>query len=135
MVKNLVVGYVVADVSKKPEILKIVATVLDFNEDERSKTGLGKGMSAQGWLQSWFGSSAIAASGHSTSEHRRTTSGEVHAVTGLDLGLAQAFVKFLETESKPKAPPLQVSNADVVARLEGLGHFFYSMNFFGVHSQ
>lgn len=104
----MVVGYVVADASKKAEILKIVATVLDFNEDEHSKTGLGKGMLAQGWIQSWFGGSAIAASGQSTSEHRKTTSGEVHAATGLDLGLAQAFVKFLETESKPKAPPLQV---------------------------
>ena len=108
LVKNLVVGYAVADASKKAEILKIVATVLDFNEDERTKTGLGKGMSPQGWLQSWFGSGAITASGLSTSEQRRTTSGEVHAATGLDLGLAQAFVKFLETESKPKAPPLQV---------------------------
>lgn len=108
LVKNLVVGYVVADASKKAEILKIVATVLDFNEDEHSKTGLGKGMLAQGWIQSWFGGSAIAASGQSTSEHRKTTSGEVHAATGLDLGLAQAFVKFLETESKPKAPPLQL---------------------------
>ena len=109
MVKNLVVGYVVADTSKKGEVLKIIATVLDFNEDERSKTGLGQGLSAQGWLQSWFGSSATGASGHSTIGHRRTTSGEVHAATGLDLGLAQAFVKFLETESKPKAPPLQVN--------------------------
>ena len=31
LVKNLVVGYVVADNNKKPEVLKIVATVLDFN--------------------------------------------------------------------------------------------------------
>ena len=108
MVKNLVVGYVVADNSKKPDVLKIIATVLDFNEDERSKTGLGKGMGTQGWIQSWFGGSPIGASGHSTTGHRRTTSGEVQAATGLDLGIAQAFVKFMETESKPKPPPLQV---------------------------
>ena len=105
----MVVGYVVADTSKKAEVLKIIATVLDFNEEERSKTGLGKGFASHGWLQSWFGGSSQAGSlGQTGVGHRRTTSGEVQAATGLDLGLAQAFVKFLETESKPKAPPLQV---------------------------
>ena len=107
LVKNLVVGYTVADASKKAEILKIIATVLDFNEEERSKTGLGRGNTSQGWLTSWFGSSPKGDSREAG--HRATTSGEVQAATGLDLGLAQAFVKFLETESKPKAPPIQVS--------------------------
>lgn len=102
----MVVGYVVADYSKKPDVLKIIATVLDFNEEERSKTGVGMG--AQGWLQSWFGGSPTGASSNSTLGHRRTTSGEVQAATGLDQGIAQAFVKFMETESKPKPPPLQV---------------------------
>ena len=55
-------------------------------------------MGAQGWLQSWFGGSPAGPSGHSTLGHRRTTSGEVQAATGLDLGIAQAFVKFMETE-------------------------------------
>merc|ERR1711981_465137 len=77
-------------------------------------------MSAQGWLQSWFGNSSNASSGHATSENRKTTSGEVHAVTGLDLSLAQSFVKFLETESKPKAPPLQLpAEMTVIDRTPG----------------
>ena len=104
------VGYVVADATKKAEVLKIVATVLDFNENERSKTGLGQGTSTQGWLRTWFGGSSGGNTGNSSVIHQRATSGEVQAATGLDLGLAQAFVQFLETESKPKAPPLQVGN-------------------------
>ena len=32
LVKNLVVGYVTADAARRPEILRIVATVLDFNQ-------------------------------------------------------------------------------------------------------
>ena len=52
LVKNLVVGYVNADDSKKREVLKVIATVLDFNEDERYKTGL---LGQQtGWLGSIF---------------------------------------------------------------------------------
>ena len=52
LVKNLVVGYVNADVSKKKEVLKVIATVLDFNEEERHRTGL---IGQQtGWLSSFF---------------------------------------------------------------------------------
>ena len=40
LVKNLVVGYVNADASKKLEVLKVIATVLDFNQEEREKSGL-----------------------------------------------------------------------------------------------
>ena len=46
------------------------------------------------------------ASSHSPSSrgHSRTSS-EVQAMTGLDQSLAQAFVQFLEVESKPKPVP------------------------------
>ena len=99
----------VADASKRAEVLKIVVTVLDFNEEERSKTGMGQDGATQGWLRGWFGGGSPGGTGNSVNlGHRRTTSGDVQAATGLDLGLAQAFVRFLETESKPKAPPLQV---------------------------
>ena len=43
LVKNLVIGYTISDTTKKPEILKIIATVLDFNREERTKTGLDGG--------------------------------------------------------------------------------------------
>ena len=99
LVKNLVVGYVIADVAKKREVLKIIATVLDFNQDEREKTGLDGQPS--GWLTSIFGSSTTSQVRHP--QHRRTSS-EVQEATGLDLSLAQAFVAFLQTESSPKVP-------------------------------
>ena len=100
LVKNLVVGYVNADASKKKEVLKIIATVLDFNQDEREQTGLDG--QQPGWLSSFFSSPALQQRPH----HRRTSSTEVHEATGLDLSLAQAFVAFLQTESTPKTPVL-----------------------------
>ena len=81
-----------ADYSKKPDVLKIIATVPDFNEDERSKTGLGKGMGAQGWIQSWFGGSPGGATSQSSLGHRRTTSGEVQAARGEAVSVSRAAV-------------------------------------------
>ena len=67
LVKNLVVGYVAADAKKRPDVLRVIATVLDFNAEDRNKSGLegGRGpLSRQG-------------------------------SAALDQSLAQAFVQFL----------------------------------------
>ena len=77
---------------------KIAATVLDFNQEEREKTGLDGQPS--GWLSSFFGQPSAAQRPH----HRRTNSTEIHEATGIDMSLAQAFVAFLQTESTPKTP-------------------------------
>jgi hypothetical protein len=37
LVKNLVVGYVGADGARRAEILRIIATVLDFSQEERTR--------------------------------------------------------------------------------------------------
>jgi len=105
LVKNLVVGYATADTAKKPEVMKILATVLDFNQEERDKAGINT--SGQGWLKGWFGGSVgspVTSHSPSSRGHSRTSS-EVQAMTGLDQSLAQAFVQFLEVESKPKPVP------------------------------
>ena len=39
LVKNLILGYVTADHNKRSEILRIIATVLDFNQEDRGRTG------------------------------------------------------------------------------------------------
>ena len=79
--------------------LTFSATVLDFNQEERERTGL-DGQQA-GWLSSFFGGQPSNAQ---RPHHRRTSSTEIHEATGLDMSLAQAFVAFLQTESTPKTP-------------------------------
>ena len=79
--------------------LPFSATVLDFNQEERERTGL-DGQQA-GWLSSFFGGQPSNAQ---RPHHRRTSSTEIHEATGLDMSLAQAFVAFLQTESTPKTP-------------------------------
>ena len=88
LVKNLVIGYAISDVSKKPEILRIIATVLDFNGDERAKTGLDG--SSSSWLGGFLGAN-------------RSRHGSAANVP-LEQNIARAFIKFLEEESSPKNP-------------------------------
>lgn len=52
LVKNLFIGYCVAPNNDKPQILKLISTVLDFNKAESDKVGLNK--SQMGWLSSVF---------------------------------------------------------------------------------
>merc|ERR1712117_823900 len=87
LIKNLVIGYSISDASKKPEILKIIATVLDFNGEERAKTGVDGG--AGGWLGGLLGS---------RSRHNSVSQPQ------LEENIAKAFIKFLEDESTPKTP-------------------------------
>jgi len=90
LVRNLIVGYVTADQAKRPEILRIVATVLDFSQEERGKTGL-EG-NAAGWLAGILG------------QHRSrqlSTSQEAP----VDQSIARAFISFLEEESSVRIPP------------------------------
>merc|ERR1712142_1210095 len=85
LVKNLVVGYATADDSKKPEVLRIIATVLDFNSEERGRTGLDGG--AGGWLGGLLGS---------RSRHPSISQAPV------EQSIAKAFIQFLEEESTPR---------------------------------
>lgn len=63
LLKNLLIGYIVAPNNDKPQILKLISSVLDFNQLESDKVGLNKAHS--GWLNSILtGSSAGTAPTH-----------------------------------------------------------------------
>jgi len=85
LVKNLMIGYVTTDDSKKPEVLRIIATVLDFNSEDRGRTGLEGGVG--GWLGGLLGS---------RSRHPSISQAPV------EQSIAKAFIKFLEEESTPR---------------------------------
>ena len=88
LVKNLLLGYVTADSARKAEILRVIATVLDFNREDRTRTGL-DGESG-GWLGGFL-------RGRRDSGYQRNTD-------QINQSIAQAFVKFLEEESVPHNP-------------------------------
>lgn len=85
LIKNLVIGYLTAPNNGKGQILKLLSAVLDFTPAEADKTGVNKSQS--GWLGGLLHSSGGGG-------------GAAEANAGNE-GLAQAFVKFLEQESRP----------------------------------
>ncbi|XP_052122352.1 thyroid receptor-interacting protein 11 isoform X2 [Frankliniella occidentalis] len=66
LVKNLVVGLLTAPANTRSPALRVVASVLDFNHDERQRVGLEQGL------------------------------------TSNEQSLSEAFVRFLESESRPQ---------------------------------
>ncbi|XP_076047245.1 uncharacterized protein LOC143028660 isoform X2 [Oratosquilla oratoria] len=91
LVRNLLVGYFATQSDKQPEVLRIIATVLDFSPEERIRTGL----DSQG--SSWFNSISNFLAPPAT--NLRVTS----KVDVLDhKSLSQAFIRFLEDESSPR---------------------------------
>ena len=51
--KNLVLGYFIAPLNTRSEVLRVVATVLDFNQEERDRVGLdSSSASSSGWFKS-----------------------------------------------------------------------------------
>ncbi|XP_072752797.1 uncharacterized protein [Anoplolepis gracilipes] len=92
LIKNLLLGYLSAPTSDKSSILRVFANVLNFNDSEKDKTGLSIGTaSAQGLLPSSDKSGSVPLKYQGAS-------------------LSTAFVRFLESESKPKPqlPPLPI---------------------------
>jgi len=81
LVKNLVLGYFIAPPNTRSQVLRIVATVLDFNQEERERVGLESGTSASGWFRNFL----QPGKGPSSTQ-----------------SLSEAFVRFLENESQPQ---------------------------------
>lgn len=50
LLKNLLIGYIMAPNNDKQQILKLISSVLDFNQQESDKVGLNR--TNQGWLNS-----------------------------------------------------------------------------------
>lgn len=50
LLKNLLIGYIMAPNNDKQQILKLISSVLDFNQQESDKVGLNR--TNTGWLNS-----------------------------------------------------------------------------------
>ncbi|XP_066256497.1 thyroid receptor-interacting protein 11-like [Euwallacea similis] len=94
LIKSLIVGFLSSGNTNnwnkdQAQVLKLIATVLDFNQQDHDKVKLNK--SQQG---SWLGSLLTPQPANETHE-----------------SLSQAFVRFLENESKPREVPSLLGEA------------------------
>lgn len=122
LLKNLLIGYIVApNQNDKLQILKLISSVLDFNQTETDKVGLNKTHT------SWLNSLIAGTSGSSTDNgtmicyefkfHIFITHFFLLIENYNKQGLAEAFVKFLEKESQPRtSPPNTMSLLNIVQK-------------------
>uniref|UniRef100_A0A6E8VGP6 GRIP domain-containing protein n=1 Tax=Anopheles coluzzii TaxID=1518534 RepID=A0A6E8VGP6_ANOCL len=91
LVKNLVIGYAVApNASDRQQIMKLISSVLTMDQNECTKVGLhhrGTVGGTGGWLNSILGGGGSGEAGGNYNKE----------------SLTEAFVKFLEKESAPRA--------------------------------
>lgn len=95
LIKNLIIGFVSSNSNLNKDqyqILKIIATVLDFNQQEHDKVNLNKAHHSS-WLSSLLQPQNLG-DGQQTGQ-----------------SLSEAFVRFLENESKPKVIPNLLDSA------------------------
>lgn len=94
LIKNLIIGLITANNNLNKDqyqILKIIATVLDFNQTEHEKVNLNKIQQT-----SWFDTLLQPQISTNNVGSQPNTTGQ---------SLSEAFVRFLENESKPKIIP------------------------------
>ncbi|KYM76468.1 Thyroid receptor-interacting protein 11 [Atta colombica] len=92
LIKNLLLGYLASTTSDKSSILRVFANVLDFTEPEKDKTGLNN------------------VTAHSSRQANKNSDA---SLKDQEASLSTAFVRFLESESKPKPqlPALPIINS------------------------
>ncbi|XP_076675456.1 uncharacterized protein LOC143372793 isoform X2 [Andrena cerasifolii] len=95
LIKNLFLGYLSSSAPDKSSVLRVFSTILDFDEVEKAKAGLNNTPGQNSWLP-------------------RLSSGSSAPNKDQEASLSAAFVRFLESESKPKpqlpALPIQTSS-------------------------
>ncbi|XP_011298420.1 thyroid receptor-interacting protein 11 [Fopius arisanus] len=95
LIKNLLLGFLSSPASDKSAVLRVFGTILDFDEHEREKAGLNLPTGHGGWF-----SGLLSTSGTPTKDQ--------------EASLSQAFIRFLESESKPTSvPALPVSSTSI----------------------
>lgn len=94
LVKNLLLGYLSSSAADKSSVLRVFATVLDFTEPERNRAGLNNPTASNSWFS-------------------RLSGGDNTPTKDQEASLSAAFVRFLESESKPKPqlPALPISSS------------------------
>ncbi|XP_053670699.1 thyroid receptor-interacting protein 11 [Anopheles nili] len=93
LVKNLIIGYAVApNASDKQQIMKLISSVLTMDQTECTKVGLHHHRAGPGGAGGWFNSILGGAPG-----------AESVGANYNKESLTEAFVKFLEKESAPRA--------------------------------
>lgn len=90
LLKNLLIGYIVAPNNDKSQILKLISSVLDFNQHESDKVGLNKGHT--GWLNSILHGNDVT-TGSSQSQNGKRSSSMLQTISSVLLTKMFSFLQ------------------------------------------
>ncbi|KAG1653571.1 Thyroid receptor-interacting protein 11 [Nymphon striatum] len=90
IMKSLVLGYFSTPQDKRQEVVRLLASVLDFNQQEVQKVGLDHSKK-NSWL-AWLSRAEVTNEKHSTSSEKSSDNNS----------FSEAFVQFLQMESQPQ---------------------------------
>nr|CAD7603511.1 unnamed protein product [Timema genevievae] len=113
LLKNLVLGYFVAPPNSRAEVLRVVATVLDFSQEERKRIGL-DGAEGGGWFKALL---HPGKAGQDTPNKLVLSHGLVKSEF-YPQSLSEAFIRFLESESRPQ-PQLRLLPESKISSASG----------------
>ncbi|XP_066463639.1 thyroid receptor-interacting protein 11 isoform X2 [Eleutherodactylus coqui] len=106
LMRNLFVGHFHTPKNKRHEVLRLMGSILGLNKVEMDELLLEENHGMTRWVTGWFGGAAV---------HSKSVPGTPLRPTQslLNRSFSELFVKFLETESLPKLPPLKLTMQDM----------------------
>uniref|UniRef100_A0A8B9NNS3 Thyroid hormone receptor interactor 11 n=1 Tax=Accipiter nisus TaxID=211598 RepID=A0A8B9NNS3_9AVES len=106
LMRNLFVGHFHTPKNKRPEVLRLMGSILGIKKEELDQLLSEDQRGVTGWVTGWLGGGAGSKSVPSTPlrpTHQNT----------FNSSFSELFVKFLETESCPSLPPPKLSVHDM----------------------
>lgn len=114
LMRNLFVGHFHTPKNKRHEVLRLMGSILGLQRAEMDELLVEENRGVTRWVTGWLGGgSAHAKSVPSTPQRPHQSL--------LNNSFSELFVKFLETESLPKLPPLKMTMQDMAPLGTGAG--------------
>ncbi|KAM8920844.1 thyroid receptor-interacting protein 11 [Pelodytes ibericus] len=107
LMRNLFVGHFHTPKNKRPEVLRLMGSILGINKAEMEELLLEDRRGVTGWVTGWLGG------GSPSSKSVPSTPQRPSYAALFNSSFSELFVKFLETESRPTLPPPKLSLYDM----------------------
>ncbi|KAM3919191.1 thyroid receptor-interacting protein 11 [Leptodactylus fuscus] len=107
LMRNLFVGHFHTPKTKRHEVLRLMGSILGLKKVDLDELLLEENRGVTRWVSGWFGGGTV----HPKSVPSTPQRPNHHSL--FNSSFSELFVKFLETESLPKLPPLKLTMQDM----------------------
>ncbi|XP_069592935.1 thyroid receptor-interacting protein 11 [Ranitomeya imitator] len=108
LMRNLFVGHFHTPKNKRQEVLRLMGSILGLKKTEMDELLVEESRGVTRWVTGWLGGGTTHAKSVPSTPQRPSHQSLFNS------SFSELFVKFLETESLPKLPPLKLTMQDMV---------------------